>query len=445
MADIYVRSTDGNNADDGSTWALAKLDLAGAAAIDSAGDTIYFSDAHAESTATAITWALAGTDASPVRLIGVDDAAEPPTAVSVLPTISTTGASGLTLNGSCYVYGLTFNLGTGAVVASFLMNQGGSNTQVYKSCNFNLVATGSSLIRTTNSGASNVTTIWEDCFVKFSATGQRIYQGRGKFHWNGGGITAGGSTPATIFNSVGTGGQGNVLLSGLDFSTVGAGVHIFQGDGSTNGNYTIRNCKLPASWTGTLVSGTLPGASGRFEMHNCDSADTNYRLWVEDYYGSIKSETTLVKTGGASDGATPFSLKMVSSANATYPSGLLESIELPARWNSTVGSAITVTVDVLHDSLTNLTDAEIWLKVQYLGTSGFPLSSFISDAKADVLATAADQTASAATWTTTGMTNPNKQKLAVTFTPQEAGFLQAKVMLAKASTTVYIDAKLQVS
>lgn len=180
-------------------------------------------------------------------------------------------------------------------------------------------------------------------------------------------------------------------------------------------------------------------------MHNCDSADTNYMLWIEDYAGSIKIETALVKTGGASNGAVPFSLKMAASPNASYPTVPLESCELPAIWNAVTGSPVTVTVDVLHDSATNLTDSDIWLEVQYLGTSGFPLSSFINDAKADVLATAADQTASSATWTTTGMSNPNTQKLAVTFTPQEAGYLQAKVILAKASTTVYVDPKLQVS
>jgi len=179
-------------------------------------------------------------------------------------------------------------------------------------------------------------------------------------------------------------------------------------------------------------------------MYNCDSADTNYRLWIEDYSGSIKHETTLVKTGGASDGTTPLSWKMATGADAEYPTIILKSGEI-VRWNETTGSAITVTVDILHDSVTNLKDNEIWLEVMYLGTSGVPLGAFVDDAVADVLAAAADQAASSATWTTTGMANPNKQKLEVTFTPQEKGFIHAVVHMAKASYTVYVDPVQQVS
>ena len=174
-------------------------------------------------------------------------------------------------------------------------------------------------------------------------------------------------------------------------------------------------------------------------MWNCDSGDTNYRLWIEDYAGSIKSETTLVKTGGASDGDTPLSWKMATTANAEYPLVLLRSPEIFSERITSTGSAKTITVDILHDSATALKDDEIWLEVQYLGTSGFPLGSFANDSKADVLAAGANQASSSATWTTTGMGNPNKQKLEVTFTPQEKGVAIVTVCMAKASYTVYVD------
>jgi len=173
-------------------------------------------------------------------------------------------------------------------------------------------------------------------------------------------------------------------------------------------------------------------------MYNCDNADTNYQMWIEDYTGSVKHETTLIKTSGASDGTTGISWKMATTANAEYPILALKSPEFMV-WNDTTGSSKTVTVDILHDSATNLTDAEVWLEVQYLGTSGYPDSTFISDAKADVLATAADQSTAGGTWTTTGMTNPNTQQLSVTFTPQEKGPFICRVLLAKASYTIYVD------
>jgi hypothetical protein len=69
----------------------------------------------------------------------------------------------------------------------------------------------------------------------------------------------------------------------------------------------------------------------------------------------------------------------------------------------------------------------------------------IDDAMADVLATAASQASSSATWTTTGMSNANKQQLSVTFTPQEKGLIIARVCVAKSSYTLYVDPELQVS
>jgi len=178
-------------------------------------------------------------------------------------------------------------------------------------------------------------------------------------------------------------------------------------------------------------------------MHNCDNADTNYRLWIEDYLGTIKHESTIVRSGGASDGTTPLSWIMTSLANAEYPTLHLYSPEI-AIWNDTTGSSKTVTIEVITDNVT-LNDDECWLEVMHLGTSGYPLGSWVTDCKADIMATAAAQASSSETWTTTGLTTPVKQKLSVSFTPQEKGYIIARVVLAKASTTVYIDPKLTVS
>jgi hypothetical protein len=234
--------------------------------------------------------------------------------------------------------------------------------------------------------------------------------------------------------------QSYATISGVDLSNFSSSLNLCSF--GFNGIVIFRDCKLPASWSGSLVTGTITSGA-RAELYNCDSADTNYRLIVTDYAGSITSETVIVMTGGASDGTTPLSWKMVSGANAEYPLVSLCSPEI-VKWNDTTGSAITATVEIITDNVT-LTDAECWIEVQYLGTSGFPLSVFVSDAKADILATAANQSSSSVTWTTTGLGTPVKQKLSVTFTPQEKGFLHAVVHLAKASTTVYVDPLLTIT
>lgn len=452
MADIYVRSSDGNDADNGSTWALAKATLLGAAAIDVAGDTIYVSSAHYETNAAHVTYALAGENGWPVKVVSVNDTAAPPTATAQGALIETTGASNITVSGAGYIYGMTFSAGSGANNALLSLNPYNANAnkvQTYEKCTFLSPASGLAAgIRANGASGANsqdCSTVWKDCDIRTASTlndGVRIF---GRLRWTGGAVLAGQSSSARGLisgaDSVGESSLGD--FSGLDLSNMPAGRAIFQSSFST-AQFIIINSKLPAGWNGGLVNGTI-NVGDRFEMYNCDSADTNYRLWVEDYAGSIKSETTIVRTGGASDGTTPFAWRMVSSAAANYPLIALETPGLPARWNATVGTPITITVEIVHDSLTALTDAEVWLDVQFLGTTGFPLSVFKSDAKTDILATAANQTASSEAWTTTGLTNPNKQKLSVTVTPQEVGFIQAKVHLAKASYTVFVDPKLTVS
>ena len=437
MGDIYVRSTDGSDSDNGSTWALAKATLVGAAAIDAAGDTIYLSQSHAES-GGAVTAVFAGTIANPVKIIAGNDAAEPPTAVSSASLIS---SSSITLSGSYYLYGLTLQA-AGSILPA---NQSASNSVTLDNCSLITTSTTSGGFFTIGS-ANNITqkAVLLDCTYKFGGASNIGCATAGVVEIKGGSFISGTSTPsAGIFGGAADRSGARLTIDGLDMTNLASTVNIFRAFVSP-GLFQIRNSKLPASWSGSLCNATPLATGQRFEMHNCDSGDTNYRLWVQEYSGSIKTETTLVRTGGASDGTTGYSLVMATTANANASVAPLVSPEV-SIWNDTTGGSKTVTVEILHDSATNLTDGEIWLEVQYLGTSGAPLGSFISDAKADILATAADQSASSETWTTTGMSNPNTQKLSVTFTPQEKGYIQAKVYLAKASKTVYVDPKLTVA
>lgn len=440
MATRYVRSTDGSDADNGTTWALAKATLTGVAAIDTAGDEIWVSQVHAETTAAAIAFSWAGTVVSPTHILCGDDAAAPPTALATTATVTTTGASDITIDnsGHVYCYGISFLCGSGAVTASIVLNIGNVKTE-YESCSFQLVSTGaSSLIDF--SGGANGHAILNNCTFKFGATGQKLSNStRGTFEINGGSILAGSSAITVLTSLVGV---SKWVFSGFDLSNAGATISIAASTAAGN-TVILRNCKLPASWSGSVNSST-PGLASVFELYNSDSADTNYRYQRKTQFGIIDGETTVVATGGASDGTTPISWKMATNADAEWRHQTLNSGEI-VQWNETVGSALTATIEIVHDSVTNITDREIWIDVQYLGTSGFPLSLFISDVATNYLTAAADQADSSATWTTTGLTNPNTQKLNVTFTPQEKGFIHATVRMTKASYTVYVDPKITIT
>lgn len=439
MTTLYLRSTDGSDSDGGTTWALAKATLGGIAAIDGAGDTIYLSQVHSESTGTAFTYTGAGTLASPQKLLCGNDAAEPPTALATGAVVACTAASGTNaLNGSFYAYGITWRY-----ASTLQLGAGATNCfQHFDNCTFDCTGVGSSGHFDAAQDNDAVHILMSNCNFKFTNAANYIQLGQ-HFEIRGGTVLSGTATPNPLFKMPADRTLTRAVIEGVDFSNFASTLVLCSGAGVPAARVVIRNCKLPASWTGTLTS-AAPPLSQRFEMYNCASSNINYALWIEDYAGTIKHETTIVKTSGATDGTTPLAWKMTSTANAKYPSIPLVSGEI-VKWNDTTGSALTATIDIIHDSLTNLTESEVWIEVQYQGSSGGPVSTLITDAPAGVLTAATDQTASTATWTTTGLTNPNKQKLSVTFTPQAKGFITAKVMLAKSSKTIYVDPLLQVA
>lgn len=426
----YLRSTDGNDGDSGATWALAKATITGLAAIDTSGDSLYVSQAHSESVA-GINVSFAGTLGAPTRLICANDAAEPPTAVAATALIESSGSNNIAMQGAsaAYIYGITFNVGAGGSSGNFSSTMANA---VWEACNFQLANSGASAtINLTGNGPAKA----KDCGFKFANAGQTLRHDLGLLHLQGGSILAGGTSPTTF---IAPAAATNFLIEGFDFSNAAVGLNLVASI-VNRARGIFRNCKLPASWSGVLHSAT-PGIDAIYEMFNCDSGDTNYRYRKAAQFGTIQDETTIVRSGGASNGATSWSLKMVSNANAIYPTNTLDCPER-VQWNDLVGAPVTLTVEIVRDSLTALTDAEIWVDVEYLGTSGFPISSVSSDAPASVLTAAANQAVSTETWTTTGLVNPNKQKLVATFTPQEVGYVHYTVRLAKASATVYVDPK----
>lgn len=445
MTNLYVRSVDGLDTDDGLTWSTAKATLTGAAAIDVAGDQVNVAPSHSELAAGAVALAFEGTPAAPVRVICAEDTNEPPTVATTGALVRSGSGSGnsITLTGSVQVQGVAFraNQGGNSSSAMLAFNTTAGHLQVYERCVLEFAGIHAASRIAIGANASNIrnATRFVKSDIKFGNAAQALVIHNSKFRWHGGSVLAG-TTPNNLIVS---GAQGiDAEIAGVDLSNLGTNSNLVEGGFIQQGRIMFRNCRLPASWTGGLIGGAITTPGCRIEMHNCDSTSTNYRLWVEEYGGSVKSETAIVRNGGASDGVTPMSWRMASNVNA--PSAPLESPEI-ARWNDVVNTPITVTVEVLQDSATDLTDGDAWVNVQYLGTTGAPLSMFASGERANILGATTSHTASTATWLTTGVTTPNKQKLSVTFTPRMAGFLQARVVLSKANTVLYVDPKLQVS
>jgi hypothetical protein len=443
MAARYVYSGAGG-AGTGADWANAHATLTAAIAAGAAGDTYYVAHDHAESTASAVTLTFKGTDASPDIILCVNRAGSvPPVAADLRTTasVTTTGASALNISGVLYCYGIIFNCGTGGTAANLVLaNASGVNAR-YESCAFNLVNSGSGG-RITYANSNGAGVFWNNCTCSFASTSQGIAPGGGgKLAWVntlGASAITGATIPTLFFNGT-ISSRYELTLSGLDLSALGSGKTIIGN--SQASLIRIINCKLNASVT-VSAAPTVGHASG---IHLISSGSTTNveRNEIYLYTGTLTTETTIKRTGGASDETVSYCWKIATTANSerVFPFQTFEG----AIWNDDVGSAKTLTIHTVTDNVT-LTDAEIWVEVEYLGNSATPVATLITDANATVLTAPANQADDSATaWTTTGLGTPVKQKLVATFTPQMAGPIRWRVCVAKVSTTVYVCAKADLS
>lgn len=439
-ASWYVRSTSAGLGD-GTTWANAYTTLAAALNAKAAGDTFWVSQAHAETQASTMTLTSPGTAASPVTILCVNDAAAPPTALATTATVTNTGAFSMNFNGFAYVYGITFTCATGN-------NSNGINFASttpwwwkFESCSLKLSTTSSGGAAGIIVGAQAVGTRDDNLLelhnttVSFANVSQE-FQLSSNLRWTGtSSALILGSVPTYLFADV-TGSGPRVFVEGVDLS--GETSNLFNVGGSQC-QFIALNCKLGVGVSIIGATGSTGQGGEEVIVINSDSANTNTQYYRHVYQGAISQETTIVRTGGASDGTTTVSRKMVSSANSKYVSPLAtNAIEF---WNDST-SSVTVTIPVVTDNVT-LTNGDAWLEVEHLGTSGFPLGVFATGRGGDTLTPGTTNwaTDSTSTWTTTGLTTPVKQSLSQSFTPQIKGLVRVRVMLAKASATLYFDPK----
>lgn len=443
MADYYVKSG-ASGAADGSTWADAYTTLAAAFAAGSAGDRFFVSDNHAETQASNMSLTSPGTAAAPCLVLCVDDSAEPPTALATTATVSTTGATNIAFNGYVYFYGITFSGGSGGSGNQTISVHNNSSATFWGRFDSCVLKTGQTADTSrmgfgVSSGGGERASLVEliNTQLQFGHASQKVALAHSTVVWRNT-VASFGTVPTVRLFEPSTGVPSRILIEDVDLSALGSGP-IFSASVQSITSARLSNCKLGSG--AVIATGSIVGQGGfEVEAVNCDSADTNYAYYRQNYQGVVTQETTIVRSGGATDGTTPISRKMVSSANASLVGPLELGPLLVPPSALAAGVEATVTVEVVTDNVT-LTDAEAWIEVEYLGTSGFPLALRASDraaASTAFLGTPSNQPTSSETWTTTGLTTPVKQYLSVTFTPAEDGVAYVRVYLAKASTTMYV-------
>lgn len=453
MANLYVRSTDGNDADNGSSWALADATITGAdAAPDAAGDTIWLSQVHAESTAGNINVDFAGTEASPTKLLCGNDAAEPPTTLATTATISTSGgAYGVAISGCVYGYGISLISASGGVNSTITLGSGVQDVQTWESCYFKCQGngTGARLIlgSASNQNASQLKFI--NCDFSINNTTVNAYVTNAHVEWNGGSFVAQSNLPTDLIHFYSTSEGAAVFFNSFDFSALGSTFNLVDTGSVQSGVFRVTNSKLPSSWSGGLYNGTPIGGM-TYELINCSAGTTEFYYWYEDLYGEIRDDTGIYITSGYSKtsygGAdVPYSLKLSPSSNANR-FFTLRTPWVPV-WVSSTGSK-TLSIEVAYDSATTLKDYELPLFVSYAGSSGSLYHTIARETTAgeQLIGSGTTLTDTSAAWTGAGgWTNKKTHTLSISVTVNEVGYVYLAVGVGVTTHTVYVNRLVTVS
>lgn len=454
MAIIYVSAVDGNNADSGADWANAKQTVAGALAIFVSGDIIFVDNAGTFNAGANITWTPG---AGYVAIISVNrsggdawaaGAAENASGNFVFALANVSGASG-------FVYGMTIGSGSNANngatrVDLFVTTSINSGSWEFDTCTFlsNTTNTGGTTgrinIGSSGTNSRDIVNTYRNCTFSMpnsTATGGIIKLGQGIINFYNPTITfAGASKPTVLFAPASLLAACRVTIVGdlSGFNTTSG--FYFDVGAFASGTILLKGVKL--SSTPSLVTGTWPANGSSITLRQVDSGDTINAFEYRNRLGTLTEDTATYAGSGASFNGSSVSWLVVTTSSCDEANPFV----LPALsiWN-TVTSAQTATVEILRDSVTDLTDREVWLELAYPSSASFPTYTVATDRNANPFSgTAVDQPNSAVVWTES-LTNDNEQYVSVSFTAAEVGLLEGRVVIAKASTTFYVDPKLRVA
>ncbi len=438
MAIRFVDNGASATADPYDTWDKAAVTLAiaitGASTNLAAGDDVHMAADHTE-TPSGPTYAFPGTAAAPNRVISVTQGTTTYNKADNIQ-IDTSGTTDFNINGHVKFYGASFRVGDD-------YNFKGSPQDIlFDDCTFEMDRVDGNMAM--GNAAGQCTVRFKNSTVNFSGGGTAAnfrFPNTTKFYWNGGLLSHSGTMPTALFDGM----DRDILISmtGVDLLSLSTATALVDVSDNADIKAEFHHCVKDPDLT--LTTGTIASVGTQVLWSGVDDTTGNdlYNFEYVDYYGSIVHDDAIfVTSGGASDGTTPISWKMVTTANATEFSEPLISPPLVV-WVDGTGSK-TFTVQCLWDSVTDIQNDEIWLEVEFLEASADTDSAFANDGLANILATPADQTTNSTAWTES-LTNDNEFAIAVTATVNRVGPAICRVHMGKPSTTVYVDPKVTVT
>ena len=429
MATYHVY--DGGDDSDGSTWAKAFQSITNATVLAAAaGSEIRVASDHTDQDNASKSIVFSnGTYAAPIVVVSLDrtdDSYQNMTDGG--GTIETTGAADdINIGGEIRVFGLKFDAGD-------RMEMTAGDKIYFSDCDFISVDN----IRLNE----NAHCRYDGCRINTSDTWLTANYSHGVFR----NCTWAGASTNGFFQFGSSINKASIVVEDSDLSTEADLAYELQGNMIS---LTIRRCELASGWLATLVDDIDKPESFILVESSVDGAQSDPIIGMQlyrDYWGSITPETTLVRTGGASDGTTTYSWKMETTANADEYYSPLRSPPV-VQWVSG-GSSITVKVYIYHDGVGSggagdLQDDEFWIELSGPDDSDYAQGYYTTSLPATIKTTPSDLTNDgSSTW---GGALATKQEVSVSYTPQDDGPVSVRFCLGKPSVTMYVDPKLDIS
>lgn len=336
------------------------------------GDWVFIADDHVEPVwSSSRDWSRLGR----ARVVNVAGSTLPPgpaDAGTAGVTVSTTGASHITLSGNVETVGLSFSVGSSSNTASLFIGRSAVNgSALIRDGNITINNTSaSSRVTIGNTGSGSL--VLENCTVSFGHASQQFNMATGGsfFRWTVGALA--GTAPTNLFHTNFV--AASTLLEGVDLSLTGNTIlNLAGGSSEFYGSFVAAECKVHASAT---LAGNYrirsPADRIEFNVVDADATARPNRMVRGAMKGRIDSEHTVFRTGGTTGGdGAAMSWSILPSSNTN---GSPTDIYHPTTpwfyfWN-TATSSKTATVEVLLDKGAIVGRGKVWASVKYPASSG---------------------------------------------------------------------------
>ncbi|NIB43799.1 hypothetical protein HBA55_29625 [Pseudomaricurvus alkylphenolicus] len=418
-----------------ATYADAVADGAGS------GDIVCFSHLHYETNAG---FTLNGPQSGDgLQLQCVDDTAcETPYVSTAANFNNSGGGSALAYDGIFYLYGVWSKSNNDISVAAL------NTFSISEDCTFQ--ATGASDVCMNISADGAYHLALNPTFVADVTTVGLIQLSQGSVIEVCGGSVDPTVKPTSVIRGAGARGF-TARLNGVDFTNVTD--YILENIGGTIGsddniNVTMQGCKVAAGLT-AFVEEEFTNYTHRFQAYNCssDSAAAEYQFHIEGYGGYVDDQDDAGihrDESIAFPGGEKVSAHCVTNTKATICTPFWFDLPAPAV---DLSQAASDTLRIYLASTASLTDLDVWVEVMYPDGTNKQTWNRVTTRNSDRLAASgtALTTDSGSTWKNgaSDLTGYNEYYIDVD-TSGDAGadcVPIIRVFVAKASTTIYFDVK----